>query len=452
MTFSPAQRRSSEGGFVLIEVLVSAMVVVIATAGVVTVLQTSVRSQTQERHGSEAYAIAQEDQARMTSMRLATLNRLDETRTVTLNKTAFKVRSTGVFVNDTTSTPSCGEGTSSADYVQIRSAVSWPGMRATERAEIESILSPSNGSLDPNNGTIAFSVKNQPQYPMAGVSIFGGSGAINGLTDAAGCAVFTDLPGGDYNVTVSGEAAGLINKAGKGSEEQKVTVVGGDTKTVNFEFDKPGTVPLQFKYRVGSTSEFKPATADVVIGNNTGLSQARTLGTPGGTRVSTLNATPLYPFASAYTFYAGSCISNNPDPEGKIPALAPAFANVVAPAGGTAAAATIQLPALELVVKNNGVALSGAKVTITDKVCKDASKNLVKRTYTSNALGMPSNSATGVAELGLPWGSYELCASANIAGTNKRKTISSVTVQDLTKAATATIDLGSGTTNNVVCS
>lgn len=429
----------------LIEVLVSAMCVVIATAGVVTVLQTSIRSQREERHGSEAYAIAQEDQARMTSMRLASLNRLDEIRTVTLNKTVFKVRSTGFFVNDTTSTPSCGEGTSSADYVHITSAVTWPGMRSSEKAEIESILSPANGSLDPNNGTIAFSVKNQPQYPMSGVSVFGGAGVINGLTDAAGCAVFADLPSGDYNVTVSGEAAGLVNKSGKSSEEQKVTVVGGDTKTVNFEFDKPGTVPLQFKYRVGNTTEFKPATADAVVGFNSGMSQARILGTPGGTRQETLNATPLFPFGSAYTFYAGSCSSNNPDPEGKFPALAPAFANVIAPAGATAAAATIQLPALELVVKNGAAVLSGAKITITDKVCKDASKVLVKRTYTSNATGMPSNSATGASELGLPWGSYELCASANISGNNRRKKVSTVVVQDLTKAATAAIDLGSGT-------
>jgi Tfp pilus assembly protein PilV len=429
---------------VLIEVLVSALVVVIATAGVAAVLQTSVRSQTQERHGSEAYAIAQEDQARMTSMRLASLNRLAETRTVTLNETVFKVKSTGVFVNDTTSTPSCGEGTSSADYVQITSTVSWPGMRSSEKAEIESILSPSNGSLDPNNGTIAFSVKNQPQYPMPGVAISSVGGAINGLTDAGGCAVFADLPGGDYDVKVSGEAVGLVGKSGQSFEEQEVTVVGGDTKTFNYEFDKPGTVPLQFKYRVGNTTEFKPATADTVVGFNSGMSQARILGTPGGTRQATLNATPLFPFASAYTFYAGSCSSNNPDPKGEFPALAPAFANVIAPAGATATPGTIQLPALELVVKKDGVALSGAKVTITDRVCKDSSSKLVKRIYTTNAAGQPSNGATGVAEPGLPWGSYDLCASATISGNPRNKPITNVSVKDLTKAATATIDLGSG--------
>jgi hypothetical protein len=62
---------------------------------------------------------------------------------------------------------------------------------------------------------------------------------------------------------------------------------------------------------------------------------------------------------------------------------------------------------------------------------------------------MPSNSQTGLAELGLPWGSYDLCVSANIAGTNRRKTVPAVTVKNLAAATlaggtTSTIDLGSG--------
>jgi len=437
---------------VLIEVLVSAAVVVLASAGVVTVLQTTIRAQTEERHGSEAYALAQEDQARLSSTRLATLNHLDETRTVTLNQTKFQIRSTGVFVNDNTSIPSCGEGTSSADYVQITSTVTWPRMRTSEKAEIESILSPSNGSLDPNNGTLAVSVTNQLQTPMPNVSITGGSGVINSLTDAAGCAVFPDLPGGNYTVVANAEAAGLVNKDGKGSEQKVAPVIGGDTKTIGFEFDRPGTIPVQFKYRVGSSAEFKPASADSVVVYNSGMTAAKPIWTASGAREATVNATPLFPFSSAYTLYAGSCASNNPDPEGKNPGGAAAMANVVAPAGAAAVPATIQLPALELIVKKTGVALSGAKVTITDKTCKDAQSNLAKRTYTSNATGLPSNGPTGLPELGLPWGEYDICVSANISGTNRRKKVSGVAVQKLTAATPLTVDLGSGTESDKVCS
>lgn len=429
----------------LIEILVSAMVLVVASAGVVTLLQATTKTQSEQRHSSEAYALAQEDQARLVSMRLSTLNRLDQTRTVTLNKTQFKVRSLGTFVNDNTSTPSCGEGTSSADYVEITSVVTWGGMDPGEKAKIVSILSPSNGSLDPNNGTVAFSVKNQLQVPKPNIYISGGSGAFSGYTDAAGCAVFADLPAGNYTATVSGEAAGLVNKDGKYSEQKTVPAAGGDTKTVNFEFDAPGTVPVNFKYRVGSSSEFKTATADSLVAYNPGMTAAKAFWTAGAVREASINATPLFPFTSTYLLYAGSCASNNPDPEGKNPGAAAALANLVAPAGGTTAPVTLQLPALELIVKKSGVALAGAKVTITDRVCKDSGGNFVKRIYTSNEAGLPSDSSTGVAELGLPWGAYDLCASANISGSNRRKKVSNVSVQNLAAAATSTIDLGSGT-------
>lgn len=449
-------RAATEDGFVLIEILVSALVLLIASAGVVALLQTTVKAQGEQRHGSEAFALAQEDQARLSSMRLSALNHLDETRSVSLNKAEFKVRSLGVFVNDTTSTPSCGSGTSSADYVQITSVVTWPGMKSSERAKIESILSPSNGSLDPFNGTLAVSVANAALEPIANVSISGTGegGTFSGFTDALGCATFPDLqavPNPNYTMTADGTAAGVVNKDGLSTEQKVVGVAASDTRNTALQFDRPGTIPLNFKYRVGSTGTFLPATADSVVAYNSGMTAARPLATPSGAREATVNATPLFPFTSAYTLYAGSCASNNPDPEGKNPAVAAAIATVVAPRDSSAAPTTIQLPALELIVKKSGTALKGAKVTITDKVCKDTKGSLFKRTYTTNEAGKPSVSETGLAEPGLPWGKYEICASANISGTNKRKKEASVTVQNLAGATTLSIDLGSGTESGVVC-
>ncbi|HET6997389.1 MAG TPA: hypothetical protein VFI03_02280 [Solirubrobacterales bacterium] len=429
----------------LIEILVSAVVLVIASAGVITLLQTTIKTQAEERHGSEAYALAQEDQARLTSMRLEALAELQEERTITLNKTQFKVHSSGMVINDVTSASSCTEGTSSVDYVQISSMVTWRGMKSAEKAKIVSKLSPSNGSLDPENGSLTVSVANQLMAPMAGVDLYGGSGVIDGYTDAAGCAVFSFIPRGNYSLTISGADAGLVNKQGKSSEQATVAVVGGATKPVFFEFDRPGTIPVNFKYRVGSTSTFMPAKADSVIAYNTGMKEARGFGLAGGAREATLNATPLFPFSSVYTFYAGSCASNHPDPEGKNPAGAAAMASMVAPAGGTASpAAMIQLPALELVVKKSAALLKGAKATVTDKVCKDAKGNLVKRTYTTNESGMLSSSETGPTEGGLPWGKYEVCVSANISGTVRRKKESSVTVQNLASGTPLPIELSSG--------
>lgn len=444
----------AEGGFVLIEILVSALVLVIASAGVLTLIQTTVNAQGEQRHGSEAYALAQEDQARLASMRLGSLKHLDETRPITLNKTEFKVRSLGVFLNDKTSTVSCTVGSSSADYVQLTSIVTWPGMRGAEKAKIVSLLSQSNGSLDPLNGTLAVSVTNEALEPMANVRVYGtstGGGAFDGYTDAAGCASFPDLPAvpiPNYTMTADATTAGLVNKDGKSIETKTVGVKANEAENVALQFDRPGTIPLNFKYPVGSTGTFATGTADSVVAYNGLMTTAKIVGAPGGTREATVNATPLFPFTSAYTLYPGSCSSNNPNSAGKNPA---GVATVVAPRGATTAPATIQMPALELTVKKGTTAVKGAKVTITDTVCKEEKGNYVKRTYTTNEAGRPSSSETGLAEPALPWGQYTICASAAFSSSDKRKKETSATVQSLAEAKVVSIDLNSGYTSGATC-
>ncbi|HET7443971.1 MAG TPA: hypothetical protein VFJ57_04865 [Solirubrobacterales bacterium] len=447
MRNGPAEKHPQrDSGFIMIEVLVSALVLVIATAGVAGLIVTTVSTQAEQRHGTEAYALAQEDQARLSSMQLPRLNHLDQTREVTLNQTVFKIRSTGLFVNDLTSTQSCIQG-ATADYVQISSSVTWPGMDKGEKAEIVSIVAPTTGSLDPSRGGVAVSVTSEQKVARPGVEVTGTGGAFYGMTDAGGCVVFPDLLKGNYPAIISGEKAGLVNKDGKSSEEITLPVPEAEIKPVAAQFDYPGTIPVEFKTRVGSTSSFTSAAADSIVANYTTMTAAKVFWTPNFARQATVKVTPLFPFTSPYILYAGSCASNNPNPSGESnPPSAAAIANAVAPPGGTAAPVTIQLPALEMLVKNGTSAVAGAKVTITDKTCKEAKGlSLMKRVYTTNKSGMPSSSETGVAEQGLPWGVYEACASANISGSLKRKKVTTVTVKTLTAATTLTVDLGNST-------
>jgi len=90
-----------EDGFALIEVLVSALILAIVAAGVLSLLAATTRSAAAERNHSQAYALAQEDQARLRSVRLSSLNRLKQTNAYTLGGTKFTVESSGVFVNNT---------------------------------------------------------------------------------------------------------------------------------------------------------------------------------------------------------------------------------------------------------------------------------------------------------------------------------------------------------------
>jgi Tfp pilus assembly protein PilV len=438
-------RAYGQEGFVLIEVLVSALVIAIVAGAVLTLISATTRSAADQRTHADAYAVAQEDQARLRSMRIAALNRLQQTRTVTLDGHQFTVESTGVFVNNSTgTTSSCTSGESSADYVRITSTVRWPEIGKRRPVTIQSIVSPSNGSLDPSHGTLTITTTNGAGAALAGVGISAtGVGTFSGSTDSTGCANFADLPSGNYTMTTS--APGYVDPQGDLSPwSTTVGVVSSSTQSVGLRYDQPGTIPVNFKYRIGSSSEFKTATADSVFVYNAEMPKGgRVYGTPGGTRATTVSATPLFPFKGADTVYAGSCETNNPNPEGKNPSGAPAMASVVVPAGGTAPAPELQLPALNLTV-TKGTALAGATVAITDESCT-AGGTLVRRTYTTNAAGNPSNSPTGAAEPALPWGTYKVCAQTGGGGSTINKTVKEVSVRNLSAAATVAIDLQSGT-------
>ena len=304
-----------------------------------------------QRHRSAAYAVAQEDQARLRSLRVPTLNRLSQTRNVTLDGTQFTVSSTGLFVNDSTGTASCGQGTSSADYVKVTSSVTWPGMGNRPPVMIQSIIAPPTGSLDSTHGALTISAMNAQGAPISGVGVTGsGAGSFNGSTDSAGCAVFADLAAGTYTLTPSGGATGLVDKDGNAPGPQTISVIAGTTNTVALQYDQGGSIPVTFRTRIGSSPSLVNSTADSVVVFNTGMTTARAYGSPGGARLATVTATPVFPFTSPDTVYAGSCTANNPNPNSlPNPPGAAAMASVTVPSGGSVPA-QVQLPALNLAV------------------------------------------------------------------------------------------------------
>jgi Tfp pilus assembly protein PilV len=450
----PERMPSGEAGFMLIEVLMSAVVLLIVSAGIFGLMQATAHSSSEDRHRSEAYSVSQEDQARMRSMRLSALNALNETRTVSLNGTKFTIHSTGTYVNDLTGTTSCTAPETTADYAKITSEVTWPRMQGAKPATIESIVAPSKSlSLDPSNGTLIITARNAQGSPLPGLKLVGsGPAPFNSETNALGCALF-NLPEGGYTMVPSG--VNLIDKDGKAPAAMPVSVSTGVSRSYTVEYDQPGTIPLTFETLVAG--KLVPAKMDSVFAYQTGMSSARIFSTAGLVREFTINATPLYPFPSPYSIYAGACSVNNPNPEGKAGAPGAAgVANVAVLSGETKAAgsAKIQLPALNVTVKNSSALVKGARVTITDKNCKDSSGTLIKRAYTTNGSGNQTATppvAPEAAEPGLPWGVYEVCASAEISGAFRRKKVSSVTVQSLTTPATATIDLSSSYESNSKC-
>ncbi len=430
-----------EGGFVLIEIVTSAAILAIVAGAVLTLLQSTTRTAADQRRHSVAYAIAQEDQARLRSMRLSALNRLSESKPLTLDGTTFTVDSTGVFVNNSSGTDSsCAAGNTSADYVKITSKVSWAGMGNRPAPTIQSIVAPSTGSLDPSRGILIVTAKNAVGGTLSGLGLSGsGAGIFTGSTDSTGCAHFADLPAGSYTVTTSG--SGLVEKNGNApGANHPVTITAGGSASLPLEYDQAATLPVQFQYRVGSTSTFKTAKLDAVYPFHANMTPSKAYWSPSKARVASISATPLFPFSTQYTVWGGACSENNPG-------SGAGQANVTLTSGQTAAMQTVQVPALEITVKKEGTVVSGAAITVEDDKCV-VNGNQYVREYVSEAQGHQASSATSTEpEYGVPYSSsYDICASVKIGTTTRRAGSTNVEVKSLTSTKSVSLNITSSST------
>lgn len=411
LTRAQSVLRSREEGFALIEVLVSGLIAVIVAGGVMTVLSTTTRSAADSRKRAQAYAVAQEDQARMRAMRVPSLHKYTQTRTVTVDAIPYTVESSAKYINNTTGGDlTCASGSSTIDFVQITSKVSWPKMRSGEAVTIQGLVAPASGTLNPKAGTLVFIASNAAGIPTSGIGVSGsGAGTFSGTTTSSGCVIFLEQASGEYTLTVTGVGAGLVDQDGNTPAPKPIKVSPEVTNTVNLLYDRPGSVPLKFTTRNYSGSTTANGVSSF-LAFNTGMSSAEMFGTPEGTRFNEKSATSLFPFTSPDSFYAGSCTANNPQTGSSI-------VSALVPAGGAATTQTIQLPPLYLNVKKEGTAFNGATVLVSDNNCETAGHE-VRQTFTTVA----NNSVNGrLAEPGLPWSQYTVCASLpiKVGSTNK---------------------------------
>ncbi len=431
-----------QSGMTIIEVLIASIIVVAVSLGALGAIDAATRTSAEERHRSAADGIAQADQARLRSMRISDLANLNQTRTVTEDGTVYTVTSRGSFVTDSTGTASCDDGTASADYIQTSSSVTWSTIGSRPAVTAQSIISPPNGAIASDRGALAIEIDDAQNNGIPNVPVSGsGAGTFNGTTGSTGCAIFANLPQGNYMLSVSGITSGYVDHDGNPPTAHPTSVIGQSTNTVVLQYANPGSIPVSFTSRVGGS--LVASKADSVMVFNTGMTAADQFGTA-GTLASTITATPLFPFSSPDTVYAGLCEGDNPNPNAAFPAPVPqAIANVTVPAGASSPA-TIQLPALFITVRsgtssfNQGSLVSGATVTVSDDNCPNSPTTGYERVFTTNSSGTLANP-------GLPYSTYDVC----VGNSTRHKTVTNVNVQDMTNGTTlSTFYLGTSVGSN----
>ena len=229
-------------------------------------------------------------------------------------------------------------------------------------------MAPSNGSLDPKRRRVITATKVAPANRRARTERHW-SGNVQ-RHDGLWPSDFFNLPAGNYEVTPSG--TNLVGIDGQPPHVEKIGVSEGTTSTLTLQYDYGASIPVEFEYRVGSSSEYKPAKLDSAYTQNTSGSAA--YWSPTKARELSFTASPIYPFSNGDSIWAGACSANNPE-------TSTGIATYVFHSGEVVTQPLhLKVPALELTIKSGSSVVSGATIMVTDENCKPEGKTY-RRTY-----------------------------------------------------------------------
>ncbi len=400
--------RDGEEGLGLVEVMVSAMLLVLVAVGVLSGIDGPGSTSGQNKSRSIAAALAQQDQNRLRAFKVSDISNYNATRTVAVGGIAYTVKSRAAWISDSTGTESCSNNSSQTNYLKISSTASWPNIGSGAPVTVASLMSPPPGGVGANTGNLSVQLLDQAGSPVTGVPVTLTSGGGSVPTNSVGCAFFGYLAVGTYAASFA--QPGWVDPSGTSNVTlPNGSVTAGATNTLSGSYAQAAQTAVSFDSKLGANAP-APVQADSVSLANPGVPPPgwRTFSPQGGGVASTITATNLFPFTSGYGVYAGTCQANNPvtyipnyftqNPR--------SYATLVP---GASASMTVREPALSVLVQRSGLALQNAHVVVTES---DAGCTTRKLTFTTNATGAMVNAASGAPSTvpAAPFGSYTVCA------------------------------------------
>jgi Tfp pilus assembly protein PilV len=448
-----SHRLRGDAGFGLVEVLVTALVVLILAAGMFATFDASSHATGLAKARSTALTLAQQDQARLRAMAIPDLSNLHNQVSSQRacddaggNCVSYTVTSNADWVKDGQGVQSCTQADAGFDYLKITSTVTWPGIAGHRPATEESLVTPPVGTFGPGQGALAVKVVRAdgvtgvPGVPVA----LSGTESYNGVTNSQGCVVWGLLPAtGTYTVTAS--APGFIDVNGNATITQAAGVTAQSLTTVTVLYDQAASAnPVSFFAKVNSGAlQVNNQKADRVTVAQSSMTAVRSFGTQGSPQTS-LALPGLFPFGTGspggvYRMYAGDCPGQ--DPLAQVPQESTIqFLPSLAP-GGTAPA-SLQLPGLDFKVQvaSNASGRGGNNgANMRDAVAGDNVQ--VKVTPTTAGCASPAPTVMGIDTSGanaarpqlpgFPYGTYTVCVQGVIGGTTYSDTTTGVALKKL---------------------
>jgi Tfp pilus assembly protein PilV len=432
----------SEAGSALVEVMVSATILVFAVIGLFLALDVQTSASGDARAASTAAGLAEQDQERLRSFPIRDLAGRNETRSVVLAGNTYSVVSTTDWVRDSTGgTQSCSSSSTPADYLRLTTTVTAPEGGATPPAPItlRSLVAAPVGQYAAGQGTLAVNTVGAAGQAIQGVTAsISGPFAASATTNTLGCAVFGYIPVGTYQVQLS--AANFVDPAGVASPTQPAPVSEGTVNLTSMQYDRQGTISVSFDTKVGTAAPVADTSSALTVAN-AGVPVTGTRQYLPGSPQGTIAATALFPFPSAYTVYSGTCAGANPatwDPS-YFTTYPSAGSVVVAPGG--APSVTVREPALRVSAntQNNNTPVH-FRVKSTDTGCADVFD------WPSSGQNTGAGKTVTLPPTGLPFGTYDVCADD---GTRRNSFTTTALRTPGGMPSVQNIDLKTGTTPGV---
>jgi hypothetical protein len=403
------RRAAADEGVALMEVVISAAVLVLVVMGVLAAMDSVTSTAGANKARTVAATLAERDQERLRGMRTLDVDEMPlEPYVVPVAGVSYTVTSQAEWVQDASGEAvSCGTTSSQGSYMRITSTVTSPRAGgAVKPVVLSSIVAPQVGAT--SQGSLSVMVRDAAGNPVQGLNVTVVPAARTEVTSAAGCAVFGQLDAGNHTVNLN--LGGWVDRNGSQAASQTASVTAGNLTTVEFAYDRAASINVEVKDKPATAL---PDPALTVLAAHTSLANGfRTFTAsnqgamvppfPAATG-STFALTGLFPFPEGYTIFSGGCLGN--DPSRHLPDyFAGHPGRVVLGAGQIGGTITVYEPPTNIFVTRGSQSRSGVEVFAypTDPGCEGV------------RIPMGSTDAAGrLSYHGLPYGSFTICATRN---------------------------------------
>jgi hypothetical protein len=339
----------AQEGFLLVEVIVSALLVALIVVATFNGFDVANRLSADQRHHDQAAVLAAQSEEQLRTDSASALVALETTRHVYTRElpvggTKYTITQEAHPVAASGSSTGCNANETAAQTganIEVTSSVTWPQLVSAKRPAVKqaSVISPPTGS------DVEVDVTNKGTTGVSGVTaiakyqpVFSGAyTTAEGTTGSTGCVVLSGIQATAASIEIV-KRANFVTPAGLLEWPVKeLTIAPNITTHYPVQYDEGGRILAEFTYKGATTFESKEVKGDTFVvssalmgvkpeyevgstafkyelGNEEhytalpGTYTNKTAATAVGAKYATGD---LFPFATSWAVYAGDCKKNN---------------------------------------------------------------------------------------------------------------------------------------------